>query len=176
MDMALEGNGRVWLAGPGNDLWAGENDLARYDPEGGVWEFLPPPEASPMFQDRPRFGHVLTRDETGRLWLHVARRGGASSPPDGVYYWQNGAWRPFLEMLAGEMAFGPGGDVWVWIEPGYAPDTDPEGLARYRDGTWQEYPYPGTASAAAGLAVDGEGRVWFYHGGDPQTLWYYQAP
>lgn len=174
-DMALDENGRVWLAGPQNEMWAGENELVRYDPDGGVWEFIPLPAASDMFRDRPRFGRAVAVNETGRLWLFVARRGGASFPPDGVYYREGEAWELFLEMLPGSMAFGPGDTVWVWIEPGYPTQSDPVGLARYRGGTWQEYPYP-WPSPAAELAVDGNGRLWFYQHGDRWTLWYYDAP
>jgi len=172
-DIEVGSDGRVWLAGPQNELWQEENTFVRYDPNGSTWEFLPVPETSEMYQDRPRYARDFWFGRE-RPWLRTSRRGGASFPPDAVYYLESERWVSFLETET--LALGADGEVYaIILDP--LPGQELTGMFRSKDSQLQKLvdEFPWQVLIPDSLTVDGNGRIWFI-GQDRTSLWYYEEP
>ena len=170
-DIAVDGEGRVWLAGPRNDLWSGANDFLRYGVEAG-WEQLPVPANEALFGDRPRFVSQVRFDRAGNPWLWVETRGGASFPAPGLYTSLGGDWITVMDAFLGTAAFGPDGNAWLFGIEAYlsqAGRLDRE-LLWYRQMVGEVVPLDADRIRPESMVVDGEDRVWFV-GADGQTLW-----
>ncbi len=175
-DIAVDGEGGVWLAGPRNDLWTGANDFLRYGVETG-WEQLPVPANEALFGDRPRFVSQVRFDRAGNPWLWVETRGGAHFPAPGLYTSLGGDWITVMDEFLGTVAFGPDGNAWLFGVEAYlsqAGRLDRE-LLWYRQMVGEVVPLDADRVRPESMVVDGEDRVWFV-GADGQSLWVAFAP
>ncbi len=111
MDLEMDGNGRIWLSGKQNDLWTGNNDFVRYDPQGGVWEHLPVPTDEARYEGRPVFVSEMGFDSAGNAWLLVEVRGGASFPLPMLFRQQNDNWVLAVAEQTGNIWFDAGGHL-----------------------------------------------------------------
>lgn len=174
-DIEVDGSGRVWLAGRENDLWEG-NVFVRYEPDPGQWVEEPVPESEADFAENPRFAGDFWFDGGGRPWMRVERRGGATFPPDAVYYEEGDAWVPFLSLLPGRMAGRTDGILWLFLEvSGGTPAGElAPGLYRYEAGRFAPVAFAGEVIDPATMVVDAAGRAWFA-GRDGRSVWYYEG-
>ena len=172
-DMAVDQQGRVWFAGPKNDLWSGSDDFMRYAPDSG-WEWLPVPENEELLGERPSFVSRIWLDDGGAPWLFVERRGGASFPAPGLYFEQNGRWQTVADELGGSITFGANAEAWVWAWDILVVGDDVlTGLHRFQNGVWTAVPTPPDLfNRDTLLLVDGDGRLWLT-GPDGTSIWYY---
>jgi len=170
-DIEVDGNGVVWLAGRENNLWQG-NVFIRYEPDSSRWVRERVPESVAEYAENPRFVGAFWFDNAGRLWMRVERRGGATFPPDAVYYREGEVWRPFLTLLPGEMAGSPESGLWLFLAES-AGDLE-QGLYRYGTDGFAPLSFSGEVLDPATLTVDRSGRAWF-SGRDGRSLWYYDG-
>lgn len=170
--VSADGLGRVWIAGPKNDLWSGEDDFIRYVPEGG-WERPSIPHDEALYGDRPHFVSRVWLDGDV-AWLFVEYRGGASFPAPAVYVGQDGRWQTVADELGGTIAFGGNGEAWVWVtDIAMVGDKTLFGLQHFQNGMWTAVPTPPDLfDFDMLLLVDGNGRLWIT-GSDNVSIWHY---
>jgi hypothetical protein len=172
-NLEIDELGQIWLAGPENDLWTGANNFLHYDPAADTWTPIAVPESLDMFKENPRFARSIWFDDQNRPWLIVARRGGATFPPDAVYYQDQGSWTTFLELLPGRLVPGSENQMWLLLfEPVPYQDRLLSGLILLDDGRPQEVNLPVDLIDPWTLTVDGTGRAWLI-GRDETSLWYF---
>ena len=176
-DIDVDDQGKVWLAGPKNDLWTGEYDYIRFDGDDGSWQRLPVP-TDEMYRDRPRFVGSVQFDTLGKPWIWVETRGGASFPQPVPYYQDGDRWVKLLDELIGHIYFGPDGEVWLYVYDAFQEGEGwLQGLFRYQDGRLDLGPISlaeiNDLVNGETMVADGYGRLWFM-GKDEVTLWYYQ--
>jgi streptogramin lyase len=162
IDIGVDGNGRIWLAGPQNDLWTGYNDFIRYDPNGGVWDSLPVPKDEERYSGRPAFVSRILFDAANTPWLLVEIRGGASFPLPALYKMQDDGWSLEMMETPGKVVFDPAGRLWV---------ADYNRLLIGETAV----PLPFKMMTPDAFVVDGNGRVWIA-GAAGLTLWHYDIP
>jgi hypothetical protein len=170
-DIAMDGEGRVWLTGPPNDLWTGPNDLLRYGAEAG-WESVPVPADEDRYGDRPRFVSEIRFDTTGLPWIWVETRGGASFPAPALYMWLNENWVTVMDEFHGTVAFGPDGNAWLFGEEAYLTQAGVlnRELLWYRQMLGDVVPVDADQIRPETMVVDGKDQVWFV-GADGRSLW-----
>ncbi len=163
LDIEVDENGSVWLAGQPNDLWTGKNSFMRYDPHTGVWHFLPVPKDEQRYHDRPAFVSNITLDEQDTPWLLVEIRGGGSWSLPSLYKQNDDDW----QLMADEVE--SSSNVQFSTEAVWHIAYDTAFMNNKR------ILLPVTHIRPESFTIDGNGRAWFLDT-DGTTVWQYTPP
>ncbi|WP_420629175.1 hypothetical protein [Candidatus Leptofilum sp.] len=175
LDLVRDPQGRIWVASLENSLSDGEHRVLRYDPSSG-WTQLPLTDPGQFFSSDTWINYVsdLHLDETGIMWAKADRIGGASSPPAGLYSWENEQWQTFAFVAGDDVSFGLGDEMWFLAWQGLVSPHWPEyhGLLRHRNGEITHVPMNIDEIRPETVQADRNGRIWFI-GADGTSIWTY---
>jgi len=166
-------DGAVWVTQPVDD-GPGPRVARIIDGEWTVLPALDDPALAGSYHGGSKYFAAATE---GTAWLangnfHISNK--ADPPPRGLLHFDGTGWQvvelPRAPWKAGPLALGSDGTLWVYLEKGKRVKLrckQPGYLARLRDGEWSLFePADGVPTLVcgqgqeAGLAVDGEGRLW----------------